>query len=139
MRFAGRVFKVGRWWAIEVAVLDVVTQGRTKRDAYRMIADAIESLVDKRSFKVDVHPGRGDYFEVSAKDQATLFAFLLRQRRVAAGLSLEAVRQRLGLKSRNAYARYEQGTSVPTVDKLAKLLKAVDADADIVISKTAAA
>lgn len=139
MRFAGRVFKVAKWWAIEVPVLDVVTQGRTKRDAYRMIADAIESLVDKRSFTVDVHPGHGDYFEVSANDQAALFAFLLRQRRVAAGLSLEAVRQRLGLKSRNAYARYEQGTSVPTVDKLGKLLKAVDADADIVISKSAAA
>ena len=121
MRFAGRVFKAGRWWAIEVAALDVVTQGRTKRDAYAMIADAIEALVDKPGFKVDVHPGKGDYFEVGAKDQATLFAFMLRQRRIAAGLSLEDVRQRLGLKSRNAYARYEQGASVPTVDKLAEL------------------
>ena len=139
MRFAGRVFKVGRWWAIEVPVLDVVTQGRTKRDAYRMMADAIESLVDKEGFEVEVHPGKGDYFEVSGEDQATLFAFMLRQRRVAAGLSLEDLRRRLRLKSRNAYARYEQGLSVPTVDKLAELLAAVEAGGDIVISKSSAA
>lgn len=47
MRLAGQVLKVGKYWAIEVSILSVVTQGRTKKEAYEMIADAIESLVNK--------------------------------------------------------------------------------------------
>ncbi|MHB1847073.1 MAG: helix-turn-helix domain-containing protein, partial [Deltaproteobacteria bacterium] len=45
--------------------------------------------------------------------------------REAHGLSLAEVSRRLGQRSRNAYARYEQGLSVPTIDKLEKLLSAV--------------
>jgi len=39
----------------------------------------------------------------------------------------------LGAKSRNAYARYEQGRSVPTVEKLDKLLQAVSGGRDFVL------
>ena len=39
MRFAGHILKVGRTWAIEVPILGVVTQGRTKKEAFAMIAD----------------------------------------------------------------------------------------------------
>ena len=82
VRFTGRAFKVNKWWsgwAIEVPALDVVSQGHSKTDAYDMIADAIESLVNKEGFSVDFSPsrqGRG-YFEVSAKDQMTLMTFFL--------------------------------------------------------------
>ena len=40
---------------------------------------------------------------------------------------------RLGESSRNAYARYERGDAVPTVEKLDALLKAAAPDADFVI------
>ena len=33
MRLVGRVFRSGRYWAIEVPMLGVVTQGSTKKDA----------------------------------------------------------------------------------------------------------
>ena len=79
MRFAGRVFKVGRMWAIEVPILGVATQGRTKKESFVMIADAIESLVNKPGFVIEVHPGKGDYFEIDSPDQAALTAFLLRR------------------------------------------------------------
>jgi len=36
------------------------------------------------------------------------------------------VARRLGQKSPNAYARYEQGRSVPTVEKLNELMRAID-------------
>jgi len=67
MRFGGRIFKVDRYWAVEVPVFGVVTQGRTKKEAYEMIADAVESLVNKEGFKVEVYPGEGEYFEVYSK------------------------------------------------------------------------
>jgi DNA-binding transcriptional regulator YiaG len=125
MRFSGRVFRSGRHWAIEVPILSVTTQGRTKKEAFEMIADAIETLVNKPGFRVDVFPGEGDYFELGANDQAALTAFLLRRERTRSGLSLAEVSRRLGARSLNAYARYEQGRAVPTVPKLSALLSAV--------------
>jgi predicted RNase H-like HicB family nuclease/DNA-binding XRE family transcriptional regulator len=136
MRFSGRVFKFGRQWVIEVPILSVVTQGHTKKEAYEMIADAIEALVYKEGFKVNVHPGKGEYFEVSSKDQAAMTAFLLRRQRMKQGLSLAEVAKRLGAKSHNSYARYEQGKSVPTMEQLNKLLTAVSPKKDFVITES---
>ena len=133
MRFAGRVFKVGRQWAVEVPLLDVVSQGRTKKDAIEMIGDAIEALANKPGFHVDLFPGSGDYFEVGSADQSTLTALLLRRARQQSGLSLAQVAKRLGSTSVNAYARYEQGRSTPSVQKLTELFGAVSQDRDLVL------
>ena len=114
MRFEGRVFKVGRYWAVEVPILGVVTQGRTRKEALEMIADAIEALVNRPAFKIEVFPGKGEHFEVGSNDQAALTALLLRRSRQSAGRSLAEVAERLGSRSLNAHARYEQRRSMPT-------------------------
>jgi len=125
MRLEGRVWKSGRQWLIEVPMLDLVTQGRSRKDALSQLADAIESLVDQPGFSVAVfHPG-GDRIEVAASSSTILVALLLRRQREAQGLSLAEVSKRLGQTSRNAYARYEQGKAVPTLDKLQRLLSVV--------------
>ena len=136
MRFEGQVVKDGRFWAIEVPILFVWTQGRTKKEAYEMIADAIESLVDKRGFKIKVFPDRSERFELAANDTATLVAFLLRRQRKKHGLSLKEVAKRLGVSSHNAYARYEQGSSVPTVEMLFRLLSALSPDNNFILHET---
>ena len=133
MRFAGRVFKNSGLWAIEVPILDVVTQGHTKNEAFEMIADAIECLVNKDGFKVEVFPGKCDYFEVDSSDQAALSAFLLRQQRKKSGMTLVEVARKLGAKSHNSYARYEQGRAVPTIEQFNKLLSAVSPDSAFVL------
>ena len=133
MRFAGRVFKVGKYWAVEVPLLDLVSQGRTKKDALGMIADAVEALANRKGFRLDVFPGSGEYFEVGSSDQAALTALLLRRARQRSGLSLAEVAKRLGATSTNAYARYEQGRSMPTVQKLSQLFGAVSPDRDFVL------
>jgi len=136
MRFIGRVFKTGRYWAIEVPILDVYTQGCTKKEAYQMIADAIETLVDRDGFTVNVYPGKGAYFEVGADDQAAFSAFLLRRQRIKKGLTLKEVARRLGARSHNTYARYEQGKSVPTIEKFVQLLSAVSPEKDYVLMES---
>lgn len=136
MRFIGRVFKSGRYWAIEVPILNVTTQGRSRKEAYLMIADAIESLVNKSGFSIKVFPGKGEYFEIGSNDEATLTAFLLRRERARSGLTLAEVAKRLGVRSHNTYARYEQGRSVPTVPKLTELLAVVASNKDFVFSKS---
>jgi transcriptional regulator with XRE-family HTH domain len=51
---------------------------------------------------------------------------MLKRQREAHSLTLVEVARRLGRKSPNAYARYEQGKSLPTLEKLNKLIKAID-------------
>ena len=138
MRFGGKVWKNGGLWLVEVPALDLMTQGRTRREALEMIADAIEGFVDKRGFRADVHTGPDDTIEVGSTDTAALTALFLRRRRQASGLTLAEVAARLGARSHNAYARYEQGRSVPTVEKLVELLSIVDAEHDVVIGRSVA-
>ena len=135
MHLAGRIEKDGRFWMIEVPILDVATQGRTRKEAYCMIKDAIESLANEQGFSVEVVPGTGKYFQVTSNDPSKLMAFLLKRQRQKQGLSLADMAERLGQKSRNAYARYEQGKADPTVKQLLMLLSVVNPRADIVITE----
>jgi DNA-binding transcriptional regulator YiaG len=138
MRFAGRVFRVAPYWAVEVPILEVVSQGRTRKDALAMIADAVESLANEPGFTLSVFPGKGEYFEIGAEDQATLTALLLRRARQRSGLSLSQVAHRLGVTSPNTYARYEQGRSIPTIQKLSQLFAAVSSHGDFVVGESEA-
>lgn len=139
MRFEGRIWKRGRFWLIEVPILDVMTQGRSRREAFSMLEDAIEALVNRTNFSVTVHAGRGNDVEIEASDTAALIALLLRRQREKHGLSLGDVARRLSQTSRNAYARYEQGISLPTIDKLNRLLQAVAPETPLVLRPSRAA
>lgn len=133
MRFEGKVFRDGRFWLAEIPLLDAMTQGRTRKEALAMIGDWLETMVDRHGFRAEVHPRDGGEFEVSGNDAGAMVALLLRRRRESSGASLRDVASRLGAASRNAYARYERGDAVPTLDKLDALLKAASPGDDFVI------
>ena len=137
MRFSGAIYKDGKFWLAEIPILDLTTQGRTKKEAYEMVADMLESLVDKDDFKITVYTGEKNTFEVGSSEPQQLVRLLLQRKRELSGLSLAQVASRLGMKSRNTYARYEQGRSVPSVEKLNELLNAVCPQRDIVITESA--
>jgi predicted RNase H-like HicB family nuclease len=132
LRFPGRVWKDGRFWLIEVPSLDITTQGRTRREALAMIGDAIEALVDARGFKVEVHAGVDERFEIAA-DANHLLALLLRRRRELHKYSLADVAKILGQRSKTAVARYEQGKSIPTWSKLLRFLSRLEPGQDILL------
>jgi predicted transcriptional regulator len=134
MRFAGKVYKDGKFWLAEIPILDAMTQGRTRREAFAMVEDLIETLANRQGFSVTVHPGKKGAFDVSANDARTMIQLLLQRTRQSSGMSLAEAAKRLGATSRNAYARYERGTSMPTVDKLNELLHAVSPDRNMVLS-----
>jgi predicted RNase H-like HicB family nuclease/DNA-binding XRE family transcriptional regulator len=139
MRFQGEIYKDGKHWLAEVPVFDAMTQGRTRREALDMIADWFRTLVDQPDFSLRVHSIDRATFEVGSDNPRAMISLLLRRQRQKSGLSLAQAAQRLGAKSRNAYARYEQGRAVPTVEKLDELLKAVAPDQDIVVRESRAA
>jgi len=133
MRFYGKIYKDGNFWLAEVPILEAMTQGRTRKEALVMVEDRLETLAHRPGFAVKVHPGQHGDFEVSSTDTRGMISLLLRRQRERSGLSLAEAAERLGAKSRNAYARYERGTSVPTLEKLNELLHAVAPDQDFVL------
>ncbi len=133
MRFQGKLYKDDKFWLAEVPIFAAMTQGRTRKEALMMIADWFETMINRSGFSVTVHEGKKGDFEISASDTKAMVCLLLQRQRQLSGLSLAAAAERLGAKSRNAYARYEQGTSVPTVEKLDKLLQAVAGGRDFVL------
>jgi len=139
MRFQGQLHREGRFWLAEVPVFDAMTQGRSRKEALEMIADWFVSMVGRTRFTVDVHPIGRNEFEVASSDAGSMISLLLQRQRQKSGLSLAEAAQRLGAKSRNAYARYEQGTSMPTVQKLDELLRAVAPGNDFVLRESRAA
>ena len=136
MRFSGTIYKDGKFWLAEIPILDLMTQGRTKKETYVMVADMLESLVKKEGFKVEVYRGKKEKFEVGSSEPKHMVILLLQRKRELSGLSLSQVAARLGMKSRNTYARYEQGRTVPSVEKLNELLNAVCPQRDIVITES---
>jgi len=139
MRFQGKLYREGKQWLAEVPLFDAMTQGRTRAEALGMIADWFATMADRANFAVRVVNVNDPVFEIAADDSRPMISLLLRRQRQSSGLSLAAVAQRLGAKSRNAYARYEQGNTAPTVEKLVELLHAIAPDRDLLVDLSRAA
>lgn len=115
----------GIWWSAHCDIAGIFTQGKSKSDAMQALADAFEDVVNRPVFTVTVSALGGDEAWVQASDPALLLGIVLRYQREAHHLSLADVAKRIGASSRNAYARYEHGTSMPKLDTVQELLKAV--------------
>lgn len=125
MRFSGRIYKDKSHWLAEVPLFEAMTQGRSRREALEMIEDWFVSMVNRPGFAVKALLTEQDEFEISSNDLKSMISLLLQRQRQESGLSLADAAERLGARSRNAYARYEQGKAMPTVEKLEELLRAI--------------
>ena len=76
MRFEGSLVRDGRFWLAEIPLLDAATQGRTRAEALTMIADWLETIVNRADFKAEVHLRGKVEFEVSGSDDAAMTALL---------------------------------------------------------------
>ena len=132
MRFPGRITKDGKYWLVEIPAFDAFTQGRTKREAFAMAEDLVETMAGAKGFRATVYPTGAGAFEIGANRIGVLLALLLRRQRESRGLTLAEAAQKMGQRSKNAYARYEQGKTMPTVEKLEQLLRAIAPDQKIV-------
>jgi len=136
MRFSGKVYRDGTHWLAEVPIFEAMTQGRTRKEALEMIEDWFCSMVDRAGFRVQALLVGNGQIEIVASDLEPMIGLLLQRQRQESGLSLAEVAKRLGAKSRNAYARYERGDSLPTVTKLDELLHAISPDRDLVLNQS---
>ncbi len=126
MYLNGHIWKEGRHWLIEIPALDIMTQGDTKKEAFEMISDAVESHINCKGFKTTLIVNANNSFYLTANTLSYLVALMLKRQRIKNGLSLADVANRLNLKSRNAYAQYEQGRSLPSLTKIHDFLNAIN-------------
>lgn len=132
MELEGKVWKSGKFWLIEVPALGVMTQGRSRKEALKMISDAIEGLVEccfpneSQNFQVDVQEYKNGVIGVSSLNNSLMLAFSLRRQREASKSSVREVSERLGSNSPNAYAKYEKGRARVSLDQYERLLQAVN-------------
>lgn len=138
MMLVGRIEKEeGPFWSAHVDIIGAFTHGNSRAEAFEVLAELIESMVERPGFKVTIrgYPNGGDgAVVIEANEPALLAAQVLKHQRELSGLSLAQVARKLGARSRNGYARYEQGESVPTIDKLTELLSVVAPSVDLVLA-----
>jgi len=135
LELEGKVWKDtdSSWWLIEVSFLDVMTQGKTRKDALEMIKDAIMELLKDsykellpRYFKLTVNLYKDGVIGIGVTEEKLLFALGLKRQRMRSGLTIREVSKRLKSKSPNAYARYERAQVRPSLEKYAELLHAAN-------------
>ena len=134
MQISGRIWRDGTMWLAESEIVDVCTQGRSKKDVLAMLADAFETLIDDPKVKISVaESDRSGGVTIESSKPAVLAAFVLQRLRLRSGRSLSQVAESMGRASKNAYARYEQGEAIPTLEKFEELLRAVSDDITLII------
>jgi hypothetical protein len=89
MKLEGRIWKsrTSKFWLAEVHDLDLVTQGRSRKDAATMLADAIESLVNRDDFRVQVKIGSRGACSVGSNDDLRFAALMVRRLRARSARS----------------------------------------------------
>ncbi|MBS0620596.1 MAG: type II toxin-antitoxin system HicB family antitoxin [Verrucomicrobia bacterium] len=135
MELEGRVWKDpdSSWWLVEISFLDIMSQGRTRKEALSMIKDAVmellldsyEDQLDKR-FQLTVTMYEEGIIGLGASDDKLLFALGLKRQRLRSGSTIRDVSRRLKSKSPNAYARYERALARPSIEKYAELIHAAN-------------
>jgi predicted RNase H-like HicB family nuclease len=138
MVFKGRLWKKGKFWVVDVPLFRISSQGRSRKEALSMIAEAMQLHVNKRGFKVKIAPLGKSEFVISSNHAAELIALLLRRERAIQHLTVRQVAKLLGYSSPSAYAQYETGKHIPGLDKLSRFLRIMNPKAQVALDLVAA-
>ncbi len=75
--FSGTIWQDGDQWLAECPTLDLMTQGTSRADAGAMLKDAVEALVNKPGFAVEIVWTADDRVMILSDDHEALEALRL--------------------------------------------------------------
>ena len=133
LAFEGHVYKDGKFWLVEMPGLNLMTQGRSKAEAYKMAKSVVIDACGKDHLKLHLVKSPGNTFLILSEDTDTLIPLLLKKQRQKANLTVAQAAKRLGSNSSNAYGVYEYGRAKPTLKKLEQLLSAVNPEHHVML------
>lgn len=135
MKVKGVYEKSGRFWGIQIPELGLFSQGKTKAEAFDMIKDAAQLMIDDTAISFETYDmGRGE-FCLEASDSVAFLAFALKQLRCNQELTYAETQKLTGAKSRSEFTIYESGKTDPTLSKAERLLKAMGVSIVLVSDK----
>jgi DNA-binding XRE family transcriptional regulator len=91
-----------------------------------MLQDALEVLTDQKKISAKIILVDHGKFFLDVRDETALLALILKRQRAKHGLSLSQMAKKLGARSKNSYAQYEQGRSEPSLSKLQEFFSAMN-------------
>ena len=102
MLFAGTIEKSGKYWAINVDDLSLTTQGKTREDAFKMLQDSVEMLLDddqdRDLAKIEFFEDDKKSFAMRFKDTDAMLPFILERLCFGSRLSIgDGLLKRKGL------------------------------------------
>ena len=110
-----------RFYAVAIPLLGLWTQGETLEEGFFMADDGLKMLYPDISFSLYwINKSNGN-FGVSSKDKK-IVPIILKEARLASGLSLMEAATKLGFSNQNSIYAYERGTREPSIGKFQKLL-----------------
>lgn len=104
MELKGKVWKDpdSSWWLAEIFFLDVMTQGKTGKEALEMIKDAVNELLKdsygdllSKQFQLTVNLYENGIIGMGASDEKILFALGLKRQRMRSGSTIRDLSKRL--------------------------------------------
>ncbi|MBJ7450333.1 MAG: type II toxin-antitoxin system HicB family antitoxin [Parachlamydiales bacterium] len=132
MELQGRVWKDGNVWLIEVPSINIVTQGRTKKNAFAMLQDAVKEIIlsyfdlDLTIDKIVVTDRKLGCIGLKIDSLNILLSLLLIRQREISGVTIRSASKALGSNSPNQYAQYEKGRINISFEMYEKLLHAIN-------------
>lgn len=126
-------------WVVRVPLLDIYTQGHTRKEALKMLKGAIRDyfdyFFDKESHEdVEISiidTGKSD-IGVSCSNLSLLMSLILIKQREKRGVSIRQVVHYMGGSSPNAYKQYEYGKRKMSTEKFDALIHAVNPHARLI-------
>jgi predicted RNase H-like HicB family nuclease len=112
MELKGKVWKDpdSSWWLVEISFLDVMTQGKTRKEALGMIKDAVMELLKDsyedllgKQFQITVNLYKEGMIGMGASDNKLLFALGLKRQRLRSGSTIRDVFKRLKVAQRPTF------------------------------------
>lgn len=130
MELEGKIWKHKKHWLVEVSSLNIMTQGKTRKEALFMIKDAIMEYIkyyfeaEIERFELEVNDYKRSVIGITANNNKLLLALSLRKLREKNGTTIREASQRLGSRFPNSYAQYERGKTRISLDQYERLLQA---------------
>lgn len=122
MELIGKITKDGKFWLAEVEGLDIMTQGKTRKDALMMIKDAIELVADVKGFSVTVKDLGDNLFSIEPSDEKVLYGLSIKRLRSKMHIAREDLAEALEQTSTTTIARYERYESKPKTEQYSRML-----------------
>lgn len=132
MKLAGRCYKSEKFWLAEVPFIQLMDQGRTKKEALKMLKLGVEELVSAKGFTCETEDLGDGEFTLSSDNVKLMAAFILRRLREAQGLTIREAAALMNMKSHTEYARHESGKVAMTLETFNRYVEKI-ANRDILI------